>query len=402
MAKGQVREGRWDCSHCGATGILGRNKCCTQCGASRGADVKFYLPADAQVVTDASLLSLANAGPDWVCSHCNADNRGDANFCGTCGAEKGSSSSHQVKDYSFANVPRSAAAATPHFHVNDDNDVHYADSAPTSMSTRDTADYSAYQPNEDPYDPPQKKFTLPRIGLPHIGLGVLFLIIAVLGLMFLSWATFHTTEVKTHVTHFDWNRTVFIDQYRTVEEGDWSMPMGGRLERTESHINHYDKVFDHNETKHRSVRDGDEDYACGEQDDGNGFFTEKMCSRPKYKDETYDDPVYRDVPVYEPWYVYLIERWVLERTVATSGASQNPAPQWGVVTLQCANLAQIGCEHEDHREENYSVTFRDSDGKLYPMPVNFADWSQYNADSEYTLVLNAFGIRNDPLHPDKK
>ncbi|HEX8246476.1 MAG TPA: hypothetical protein VF541_23430, partial [Longimicrobium sp.] len=62
-----IREGRWDCPSCGSEAQLGRHVYCTGCGAPRPEEVQFYLPEDAEAVTDAGQLAQANAGADWVC-----------------------------------------------------------------------------------------------------------------------------------------------------------------------------------------------------------------------------------------------------------------------------------------------------------------------------------------------
>jgi zinc finger protein len=75
-----IREGAWDCPHCGRKGNRGPEKYCGGCGAPRGEDVPFYLPDDAPEVVEAEKLKRAQAGPDWTCPFCEADNPADHAF----------------------------------------------------------------------------------------------------------------------------------------------------------------------------------------------------------------------------------------------------------------------------------------------------------------------------------
>lgn len=108
-----ILEGRWDCDACGRKGIRGGERVCPGCARPRPQNVKFYLPHDAPVVTDAAALHEAKAGPDWYCEHCGAGNSALRTACKQCGAAKGSSPSHKVTDYSLDDVPHSADESPP-------------------------------------------------------------------------------------------------------------------------------------------------------------------------------------------------------------------------------------------------------------------------------------------------
>src|SRR5687768_6786361 len=83
-----IREGAWDCPHCGRKKNRGPEKFCGGCGAPRGEDVQFYLPPDSPEITAADALKRAQAGPDWTCSFCEADNPSTNAFCSSCGAAR--------------------------------------------------------------------------------------------------------------------------------------------------------------------------------------------------------------------------------------------------------------------------------------------------------------------------
>lgn len=107
-----------------------------------------------------------------------------------------------------------------------------------------------------------------------------------------------------------WQRSIDIERYQTVEESDWYLPSGARLQYSQKEFSHYEQVLDHYETKTKKVAHerilGYEDYVSGYRDLGNGYFEEIVSSRPVYEtyyeDETYQEPVYRDEPVYRTKY----------------------------------------------------------------------------------------------------
>jgi hypothetical protein len=59
-----IREGRWRCPSC-ATVNRGRDLACTGCGATRDADVAFFLEDDAP--TSGADADRKRAGADWLC-----------------------------------------------------------------------------------------------------------------------------------------------------------------------------------------------------------------------------------------------------------------------------------------------------------------------------------------------
>ena len=141
------------------------------------------------------------------------------------------------------------------------------------------------------------------------------------------------------VNEKSWERSVEIEEYRTVEESSWdSIPSGGRLIDTKNEIRSYNTVLSHYETKTREISeqvlDGyDVEYYY--EDNGDGTFTEHSREVPRYRTEyhteTYEEPVYVSVPVYDTKYYYEIERWVHDRTEESSGV--NVEPYWPEYTL---------------------------------------------------------------------
>src|SRR3954454_11621764 len=91
-----IREGAWDCPACGRKGNRGSEKLCGGGRRPPGPEVKFYLPDDAPEVAEAEALKQAQAGPDWICPYCNADNPATNAFCSGCGAARDGGMQRQV------------------------------------------------------------------------------------------------------------------------------------------------------------------------------------------------------------------------------------------------------------------------------------------------------------------
>jgi hypothetical protein len=77
----------WRCRGCEHRN-LGRFKVCTECGKPKD-DEPYEMPADtasAVTVTDADLLRMATAGPNWRCAYCGSTQRAYDGGCDHCGA----------------------------------------------------------------------------------------------------------------------------------------------------------------------------------------------------------------------------------------------------------------------------------------------------------------------------
>lgn len=349
--------GRWDCSSCGGKLIPGNNDICPGCGRPRPEDVAFYLPEDAEAATDTAEIRAARAGADWYCLHCGSANPNSREAaCEQCGAPRGSSPQHQVREYALDQVPRSAEGAMPE------------------------------RPQPLPAPAPRRSRT--KI-LALAGGGLFLLLVCLLTTLGLGLA-FWPRDTPVTVTALSWERAIAVERYQQFTEDDWSVPPGGTEVSQRREIRRYDKVFSHNETKTRTVsyreKVGTERYVCGKRDLGNGRFEDKHCTRDKYetkyRTETYQEAVYRDVPVYDTKYTYTIWRWREVRTERLSAA--NDAPRWPDPTL--AKDERLG-----QRQETYTVVFTDRKGKEYTHKTGQADWENFTLGQQLTVRTNAFG-----------
>lgn len=350
-----IREGRWDCQYCGEVGILGRHKVCPNCAHSRPEGTKFYLPPEEEVVEEAGLQQQARLGPDWICEYCSSSNPADLTVCRHCNAPREATTpEQQVKSYDLGEVPTAG-----------DMDL-------------DTP------PERQPPPPPpqqrlQRKWLLPAIAA-----------VALLCLGLLGFLLFRTDNVPVTVDNVNWQRTIQVQALQTVTEEGWQVPDGGRILDQREEIHHYDQEIVGYETKQRQVSErvqvGERTYVCGQEDLGNGFFQDVECTEPVYetqsRTESYEDPVYRQVPVYQTLYTYEVDRWTDTR-LAQAGGDDHRA-YWPETAL-AAN------EREGERGERYQIVFVDEDGNRYPMDFDEEEWLTFEAGGSYQLKVNQLG-----------
>lgn len=405
---GKIREGRWDCPTCDTRAIRGGERICPRCGSPRPADVRFYLPADAPVVTDENKLIEARAGADWYCEHCGAGNSNLRDTCQQCGASKGSSPHHRITDYSLGSIPRSSDEGN-----DPQEDYRSSVVSPTDRSL------SEMKPGQRFVRGDQSLFSLKRLS-PSFWLPIL---IGALVLLFglTTFLLFRPHEIPVTVQGFNWERQIVVEVYQPVIEQGWSLPPGAKYLSERETIHHYESVFDHYETKYRqvcetvqdgydteydqdcrSVQTGTETYVCGSRDLGNGYFEDIECSEPVYEtrceqtsrqvpryieecqDEAYQDPVYRPEPRYATEYTYEIKKWVHSRSPKTSG--NNHEPYW-------LELELLSNEREMKRLESYTVIFANEEKeRTYTYETDLEQWSSFDQGQELEIKANSLGL----------
>lgn len=398
-------EGYWDCPYCQSTGIPGRHKACPNCGHGRDASVTFYtkdidesqaITADefvretteadknsrsssvvhstAETVEDGrpSLYSRrAGEGrgdgkdrtdaTDWYCDYCQSYNPSTATVCRYCGAER------EMSDGKTYQQERGTVART-------------YDAQGRLVNERDL---SARAKAPATHAAPSKGGPGPlRTFL--IAAGVLL----VLGLV--GFFVFGPKVRDITVSGFDWERTVEIEQLKTVREDDWTLPPEARLDHTSEEVRTYEHVLDHYEEVPyqvaEQVLDHYETYTTT-VDNGDGTFDVEEHDEPVYVTEYYTDyreePVYVDVPIYDTKYYYDIERWVYGREVKTSGTDHDP--QWGAIELSGATGEYgTGEEREGKRYGSYYVT--DSEGNRYSADEEF--WESLSEGQALSVVVD--------------
>jgi hypothetical protein len=351
-----IREGCWDCPSCGSKRQLGRHVYCTGCGAPRPQEIRFYLPEDAAVVTDPTLLAQANAGADWICGHCGGSARATDTSCPGCGSPReADDQARQEHVYGLADIPRSGEDPPPA-------------AAPQGLVTPPAAAKSK-----------------------RSGCGCLTLLLVVMG--WCGWSN-RTRHVEGALLAKHWERSVQVEAYRTVSEDGWSLPAGGREIRSFRAIREYRQVLDHYESKTRQVSEqvqtGTRTYSCGQIDRGNGYFEERTCTEPEYETryhtESYEDPVYRQEPVWDTKYEYDIERWVPDQLLALSGDTTPPA--WPVTVPDDTT-------REGEKKQRYVLTFLGEKQDTLVAEVPLEQFTHHRVGERVPLLLRGRRVQID-------
>jgi len=349
-----IREGAWDCPHCGRKKNRGPDKFCGGCGAPRGEGVQFYLPDDAREVTEAAELERARAGPDWICPYCEGDNPAPNAFCSGCGA------------------PREGAASRPI--------VEHRDAPPPPPPQPALTEVSKSTAAPRPWGGRLKK----GCGIGCLGLLLLFGLFYFLG---------RPREATLTVDGFGWERTVQVETLRTVTEEGWEsdLPAGARALTRSRQLHHTNRVQIGTERKSRTVSEkvqtGTERVKVGTRDLGNGYFEDVYEDRPVYEDrsreETWEEPVYREDPVYAFKVRYEIDKWLPEREEKASGEDRSPG--WPP-----ARLAEN--EREGTHKESYEVRFHDEKGepRVY-RTASEAEWRRFEPGGSYRAEVKPGG-----------
>jgi hypothetical protein len=347
-----IREGAWDCPACGRKGNRGPEKFCGGCGRPRGPEVKFYLPDDSPEVTEAEALKRAQAGPDWICPYCDADNPAINAFCSGCGAPRDGAKAREIVEHRLNETP---AVPPP---------LPQPLAAPAALS--------------------KGSFWKKGCGFGCLGLLAIFALFIFLG---------RPKATTLAVTGHHWARTIAVEVHKPVTEQAWEgeVPAGARILGSSREVHHVDHIQTGTRTKTRTVTEqvqtGTERVKTGTRDLGNGYFEDVYEDRPVYQDrsheESYQEPVYRDQPVYRQRIRYEIQKWVKDRDARTEGSDLNPVwPDPGLGANQ----------RESGRQEIYEVLFKDADGKpaRYRAP-NEQDWKGFEEGRSYKGKVKSDG-----------
>lgn len=368
MAERKI-EALWDCSYCDTKGIGGLTKHCPNCGQPQDENTEFYLGKKHKYLSDEEGEEYGK-GADWICGYCESLNRYNADVCSNCGA------SRDENEGDYFHKQKNSVNNTPSQMAEEPLDVYsqIEKRLPTHTVVSDFFDTPSetIQPN-----PKKKKKT------------ILIIIAAVLAAALLIGGgilLFSPKTQKAEIINKSWEREITVQEYKTLQESDWSVPAGGRVYREAREVHHYDEVLDHYETqteqKSRQVFDGydtDIDYI----NNGDGTFSERTRQTPRYRTEYYTEtkqvPVYKNVPVYHTKYYYEIERWVYGRSVITTGSTNEP--YWGEVIL-------TEKEREGIHTEKYLLIIQ-GEKKEYKPKVEYSLWSNKNIGDTVEITTRA-------------
>jgi hypothetical protein len=318
--------------------ILGPETRCPNCGASRPENIRFYLPTDAEIVEDEARLREAKSGPDWICGYCKTQNKAAETDCHGCGNTRDSNSEEvrlEEREYRSGAVPTDSFAKERTIH-------------PLEQQARKK---------------PKKRSPL-RL--------VFFLFLA--GLLGVFALRSFPQEIDVTVEAFRWERQVQMMHEEPVQQEAWQVPQGAFDVSSFRAVREYKQVLRGYETRTRDVRVkvGEERYVCGQIDKGNGYFVDKYCTRPIYetRQETYEQPVYDQVPIYATKYRFTIMAWVEADLLKSAGTDQQ------AVWPNAPPKPDPKRWKEGAKQETYQITVKEDDGDTHLETIPFSRWSQ--------------------------
>ena len=116
---------------------------------------------------------------------------------------------------------------------------------------------------------------------------------------------------------------------------------------------------------------------------GNGFFEEIVSHRPVYRTETrtetYEEPVYRDEPIYATKYYYEIDKWIHSYSSKSEGQKSDEM-YCNVPTLQDK-------QREAGRTETCYISFIDEEGEKKTYTMDRAEWDILNVGDNVTIEV---------------
>lgn len=368
----------WRCTSCSAKN-LGRFKGCQTCNNPKDGSEEYEMPEDpskAASVTEASLVRMALAGPNWRCAYCGSDQRRDDRGCASCGASA----------LEGTEVPDAAAP-----------------------------------PDDELEEPPER-----NVARWVFGAAAALVALIVFG-AFLSWNQRRPKDFEAHVTDVYWSRVIEVQRYQAQSHEGFkeNLPEGAlEVKSLGQREHHQEQVFDHNEDERYSVEVPDgyrtetysEREACGETCSGseekcsekctsnkNGFATckttctgggrscsTKYCDRQrtrqiaKTRSESRTRVVarYRSEPRYAEAFSWVSWEWVPARSVRAEGT--DVTAHWPDAKLN-VGLAP-GEKEREARAEKYRVTLGWDETKNFIIHTEEeAVFTRYAPGTQHTL-----------------
>jgi len=188
--------------------------------------------------------------------------------------------------------------------------------------------------------------------------------VIIIVIVFIYLLFFKTAEYRASVASTPWTRNIAIESYQVVHCGDWWLPVGAYNVRTSIRIRSYHDV-----------------YRTTYYTDSDGYRRSR---------EVFD----HSDPVYDTWYDYAINKWVVCRNVVTAGDADR-APYWGEVVLVGDRTDTLGNEREGARTEDYQFVFNYLKNKKdveVNKSLSFPDWSKAKPGDIYYLKINVVGM----------
>lgn len=381
----------WDCKYCGHKHIDGLVDNCPNCGARKEKGTKCYIDENnteevtQEELRDAGIMHDARVEdrPDWLCSFCNTLNNDSYSSCECCGASKKDSEENYF-GVKTNNKEEKQKVIEQETYEDRYDKVKYE----YSDFKRNTKSYSYTE-----YDDTRSYENYVKISntFKKLDLRKIFTFIAAVVATLLLVYGFAPYEVSTTVNGFSWNRSISIEQEKTVHESGWSVPAGAKVYLVKEEKYGTEKVIDHYEEK--EVKKTKEEYSHDDisydyeyEDNGDGTYTKKKIEirTPVYVEVEYTEveevPVYKEVDIMKNKYYYTIDRRYYEYSSNSSGNDKNP--YWNT------NYTLKDRQFDDKRTESYYIHYDNEDKKK----ASYNEWMDTQLGDKVTITKCRLGF----------
>jgi len=431
--------GAWDCTYCDTKKNLGNVFDCPGCGHPRPKGVRFYQIPNAPLVTPEIAAQLGSGGPNWYCLHCDSGNKDNNTKCWNCGAERGSSPSHEVKDFRQGEaVPTNtedAEKADPDGQswVDEETDTPTSSFVPFVSTNYQSPSTSLFDRTLD-----QLKNNFEPKNVRPIAITSIVLIAVALVSFLVYQLFFNTHEEIVQVSGFSWSQTVTVQEYQVVHESSWTTHPSKAYNvssvykdtgRDEKIHDGWETVY-YQDTCYETVSYTDtctdskyvSDTCSGSRDNGDGSwesytyecggYESYSYSCTKDRQESYSctkdrqEEIYHYEDVYDWYFQYDIDKWMTVATYPTSGNNHEPY-FYSDFTLTNSydgqSAPQLGQQQQSQNLGEYTVTFKTDklkvgDNGVFTRKYDLADWKLFSPEIGYPITVNAFnGIISYPV-----
>jgi hypothetical protein len=198
-----------------------------------------------------------------------------------------------------------------------------------------------------------------------------------IGWMIYSIATYRRYTQAT-VVQINWQLEIARQQYMTVYENDWHLPIDGRLDHTNREIRSYERYISgwHYETKSGGT------YSCG---------TRRNPKTCRYPDKQVKVNEYSSRPVWDTKYYYYIDKWMNIAPLVSSGNTKETV-KWPDTTDSTYNdTPVIGNVKLGLKTSHFWIVVISDEQKQYDLDLVEITWRDYYVGKRAKLTLGFFG-----------
>lgn len=408
MAVNRVRTGQkvemlWNCSYCGSTKILARNKACPNCGRARIGGAYLGDNPKERILSEED-KKLFTGKADWYCDYCDSMNPSNAETCMYCGSAREESkkgySDRKREQIAKGEIPIEKNVILPSKKTEQKEECSYKASSSVSKKVvqNDTEDfvYSAFgnsfchEENLSLKKRQKNSFKNPfsSFNMKQVLLTLVVFIACTLSIWGIVYACMPKSDTIT-VESISWERNIETEIEKTFSESGWTLPVGARLLYSQQEWHHDDKVIDHYEdveiTKYNYEKVGERTWTeYEENEDGTADIIK--CSEDVYDyvpyQTTESQPVYKKVPVFQTKYYYEIDKYVHNRNLKTSG--QDKDVYW-------SNKSLVTKERENRRTERYFVSAYNENNELKKYTLDYSVWKDVEIGETFKVKVHLGG-----------